>query len=51
MDETISFGVVGPTGRGVTEHFGINVSTREGLRIFFYCFFMVKCLMVVSVYS
>ena len=25
MDESLSFGVLGKTGRGVTEHFGIPV--------------------------
>ncbi len=25
MDETISFGVLGDSGRGVTEHFGIPI--------------------------
>lgn len=27
MDESISFGVLGKSGRGVIEHFNINVST------------------------
>ena len=26
LDESLSFGVLGATGRGLTEHFGINVS-------------------------
>ncbi len=26
MDESLSFGVLGRTGRGVTEHYGVSVS-------------------------
>ena len=46
LDESLSFGVLGATGRGLTEHFGINVSVvfvlknnflwgvgREGVRV------------------
>ena len=28
MDESISFGVLGKTGKGVTEHYGISVSNE-----------------------
>ena len=30
LDESLSFGVLGATGRGLTEHFGINVSVVCG---------------------
>jgi serine palmitoyltransferase len=29
MDETLSFGTIGRTGRGVTEHFGVKISDVE----------------------
>jgi serine palmitoyltransferase len=29
MDESLSFGTVGETGRGITEHFGINIARIE----------------------
>lgn len=29
MEESLSFGVLGERGRGVTEHFGINVSNNK----------------------
>lgn len=28
LEESMSFGVLGEHGRGVTEHFGVNVSTQ-----------------------
>lgn len=31
VEESFSFGVLGKTGRGVTEHFGINVSVHVHL--------------------
>lgn len=31
LDENVSFGTLGDTGRGVTEHFNINVSTQISL--------------------
>ena len=37
LDESLSFGVLGATGRGLTEHFGINVSVVFVLKTTTFC--------------
>lgn len=33
VDESLSFGIIGPTGRGVTEHFGVDIGRVEILTV------------------
>lgn len=32
IDESVSFGVIGKSGRGVIEHFNVDVSIRQNAR-------------------